>query len=284
MKKIGFFIGHESMLGRAELLCSTLWENTSLTRGHTLVAVLPAQLGLKPGLPGAELLTFDLPEAYRGLPFADKMFAAAAFERGCSDAYLWLDTDSCFFRDIAFEGGAGLYVNPVDLRNIGVLYGGELSPLWKAVYRYFGLDARDCSFVETTVTKQRIYPYYNVGMVAVRENRGLFGQVRRALIALLETDEVKEQLEASMLNRIFLHQAVFSCAVMKLYAGGAAPLPYGANEPLHLRAKNPNPLPLKDVRSIRYDNYFDTNAAPAPWQAVFQGREAGLKSHWYYPD
>lgn len=283
MKKIGFFIGHECDVNKAKLLCETLRDNTTLARSRAVVAVLPEHLNLAPDLPGAEPLAFDLSEAYRGIPFVDKLFAAAAFEQNCTDEYLWLDTDSCFFRDIDFSGGNGIRLNSVDMRNIGAVYGEKPGSLWEAIYRYFDLDWRSAGFVETSVTREWIYPYFNAGMVVVREPRGLFGETRRAIIALLGGEDIRARLQTSAPERIFFHQAVFSCTALKLYAGGIEPLPCGANYPLHLHGKNPLPLPLEDVRSIRYDTYFDANEAPAVWRDVFRGRESGLRSCWYYP-
>jgi hypothetical protein len=79
-----------------------------------------------------------------------------------------------------------------------------------------------------------------------------------------------------------LHQIIFSCCLVKLYGDDIKPLPYGVNYPLHLHDSNPNPLALEDIKSIRYDNYFDKNDIIPEWQHIFDPIKEGLKSVWYY--
>jgi hypothetical protein len=168
VKKIGFLIGHAAYLPQARALAASIIEHTSLTREYQLEAVSPEHLALVVDIPGVVSRTFMLPEPYRSIPFVDKMLAASAFERQCGDGYIWLDVDSYFLRDIAFPAAGAVFVNSVDMKNIGDGYGGERSPIWRLLNAYFGLaDAQPP--VVTGVSGEKIYAYFNVGLVLVNE-------------------------------------------------------------------------------------------------------------------
>jgi len=280
MKRIGTFIGHALCLEKARLLYDSLCQNTELIGQYQFTVMTPEHLNLTVDVSGVEQINFDLPETCRPIPFADKLFAAAEFECRCDGEYIWLDVDSCFFKTPVFPD-AKICVNPVDMKNIGIPYGEPLSPMWRLIYDYFGLDIHDVGPVKTIISKDRIYPYYNAGMVRAKKPDGLFGVVRSAMTAFLKIDEIQKQI-THPLNRIFFHQAVFSCAIMKKYGEAVSPLPHGVNIPLHLLAKDTAPIPFEDVISIRYDDYFDENQPPKRWADFFRGREEALKSVWYY--
>ncbi|HOP11814.1 MAG TPA: hypothetical protein PK629_10025 [Oscillospiraceae bacterium] len=280
MKRIGTFVGHALCIGKARLLYDSLCQNTDLIGQYQFTVMTPEHLNLTVEVRGIEQINFDLPEEYKPIPFVDKLLAAAEFERCCDDEYLWIDVDSCFFKTPVFPD-AQICVNPVDMKNIGVSYGEPLSPMWRLIYDDFGLDIHGVGSVKTIISKDEIYPYYNAGMIRAKKPDGLFSEVRTAMTALLKTNEIKNQI-SSPLNRIFFHQAVFSCAIMKKYGKTVSPLPYGVNYPLHLRSKDTTPIPLEDIVSIRYDDYFDENEPPERWADFFKGREDALKSVWYY--
>lgn len=281
MKKIGFFIGHGNYLNHARVLCKSILENTSLTQEYQIFAMTPEYIDLKVDIPGVVQINVDVPMIYRSIPFIDKMLAAASFESNCADGYIWMDVESYFFKPMEFLNDAGIYVNPVDKRNIGDVYGGGQSTIWQIIYRYFQLS-KEQPYVNTSVTKEKIYPYFNVGMVVVNKHKDLFKTVREAILELLDYDELKKQIDESVIHKIFMHQAIFSCAVMKKYGKNIKPLPYGVSYPLHLHEFNPAQIPMEDLISIRYDNYFDSNSIPLIWKHIFNDIKNDLKSNWYY--
>lgn len=173
-------------------------------------------------------------------------------------------------------------MNPVDIKNIGALYNEEQPLLWKVLYDYFKMDEEHIPCVTTSISKEQIYPYYNAGMFVVKQPRNLFTDTKQSIIELLEHNDIKNLLKSSQLNRIFIHQAIFSCMVLKKYEDKISPLPYGVNYPLHLHAKNPTKVPFSEIISIRYDDYFDSNPSPEIWNNTFKGKEKDLKSYWYY--
>ena len=279
MKRIGTFAGHSLCIEQARLLYDSLCQNTDLTGQYQFTVMTPEHLKLTVEALGIEQINFNLPEEYRPIPFVDKLVAAAEFESRCDDELIWLDVDSCFFKTPVFADSP-ICVNPVDMKNIGISVGEPLSPIWKLIYDYFGLGVNSVGSVITGISKDQIYLYYNAGMIRIKKPDGLFFEVRAAMTALLKTDHVQKQLEMP-LNRIFFHQAVFSCAILKKHGRLVSSLPYGVNYPLHLRAKDPAPIPLEDVISIRYDDFFDENKPPEQWANIFKGREDVLKSVWY---
>jgi hypothetical protein len=155
--------------------------------------------------------------------------------------------------------------------------------LWKEVAAYFQLS-ENLPPVKTTVMGESIYPYYNVGMVAIHQPHGLFTQTVDALKELLASQTILKMLQESPRNQIFIHQMVFSGCLQKLYAGSIHPLPVGVNYPLHLHSKHIQPLDLTEIVSIRYEEYFEDPGNPIPpeWRPVIDPVRSQLKSFWYY--
>jgi hypothetical protein len=281
MKKIGFLVGHPHYLSHARLLCQSIFENTALGERYELCILTPRWLDVDPQIPGVTPIGFQMPARYRSIPFADKMFAAAAFENTCPEGYIWLDVDSYFFKPVEFFDDQPILLNPVDQRNIGDRYGEERTLLWQAVNGYFQLPSPQAG-VLTGVTQEHIYPYFNAGMVVVNRHCNLFATVQAALSDLLENNAIRDAIQNCPTRRIFFHQAVFSAAVLKTYPEGAAPLPKGVNYPLHLHHCHRAPIPLENLVSIRYDNFFASNPPPRIWRDIFEGVKNDLVPTWYY--
>lgn len=284
MEKIGFMVGHKDYSAHAALLAQSIFKHTELGRDASVCVMTPEHIGLDPDIPNVALMEYAVPEPFRKIPFADKMLAAAAFEAACGGGYLWMDVDSFFFKNPLFSVDAGLFVNPVDKRNIGDLYGEARSRLWLTLYDYFKIAPDSgCGPVHATASGERIYPYFNAGMVLARENRGLFQTVREALYELLERPDVMEMLNGSFPNKVFFHQAAFTCAVLKKYcADETGRLPRGANYPLHLHESHADPIPLEELVSIRYDDYFENHCVPPIWTEHFAAAKDMLQTTWYY--
>ncbi len=282
MKNAGFLIGHSHFLPHAALASQTLSQHVTGAEG-TVTAVVPAHADFVPDIPGIQTIQVEIPKEYRTVPFADKMMAAAALESSVNDEFLWLDVESCFCKPLRIDYSGGISVNPVDIRNVGIPYGQELSPLWKEVAAHFHLP-ETIPPVQTTVSGETIYPYYNVGMVAVHEPRDLFAQTVDALKDLLASKAIQGILQESPRSRIFIHQVVFSCCLQNLYTGAIHPLPDGVNYPMHLHGEHHRPHALSDLISIRYEEYFQDpdNPIPPEWRSVIEPFRSQLKPLWYY--
>lgn len=281
MKKLGFFIGHKNYIPHAILLCKSIAENTHLWGEYEIVAVTPKHLDLSVDIQGVTHIMVDIAPEYRIVPGIDKMFAAAAFEEGCEDEYIWMDVDSYFFKNLEYRKSTESYANPVDKRNIGDTFGEDRSLLWLALFKYFDI-ADIYPFMTTRVTKEKIYPYYNNGMVLINKNRELFRTVKEAICILLTYDNIKRFLRVSEQNLINFHQAVFTCALLKLYHKSIKPLPYAVNYSLDLHEHTPTPVPFEDLISIRYGDYFEKHNPPIIWKDIFEHAKKDLKVTWYY--
>ena len=281
MKKLGFFIGHVNYLPHATLLNKSIMENTLLCDNCEIYAVTPEHLDITVGLPGVKQLKVLVEPGFRVIPFVDKMYAAAAFEEVCEDEYIWMDVDSYFFKNLEYRESTEVYANPVDVRNIGDIFGDERSDLWRILFKYFNL-ADIYPFITTRVTKEKIYPYYNVSMVMVNSNKELFRTVKNAFYDIFSIESIKRMINASELHCTYIHQAIFTCALLKLYNKTIKPMPYGVNYSLSYHEKTPTPIPYEDVISIKYDNSFDRNGVPNIWKEVFEPVKKEIKATWYY--
>lgn len=279
MKKIGFFIGHENYIPHSRFLRDSIIRNA---RGEfEIYGIVAEHRKINLGISEMHQIKVEIDEKYREIPFLDKMIAASEFEKICDEAYVWLDVESCFLKPLIVPFQREIYINPVDKRNIGDLYGEERSKIWRIVRRYFGMeDEQDPVF--TTISKERIFPYYNVGMVIVNNNKNLFCTVRKAFDDLLEYPEIIKAMKELYIYKIFFHHIVFSCAAIKLYGKEIGDLPLGFNYPLHLHSENKSDVNLKEMLTIRYDDYFDRNNVPEIWKDIFGDEAKKLKSYYYY--
>ncbi|HWT73457.1 MAG TPA: hypothetical protein VN258_01865 [Mobilitalea sp.] len=281
MKKLGFYIGHVNYLPHATLLYKSILENTQLSEECQIYAVTPENLNLTAALMGVHQLKVSIEPGYRAIPYVDKMFAAAAFENICDDEYIWMDVDSYFFKNLEYRKSTEIYANPVDEKNIGDIFGEERSDLWRTLFIHFNLSDI-YPFLTTRVTKEKIYPYYNASMVLVNNNKELFQKVKYSIYELMNNESIKRIITSSELHRKYIHQAIFTCAILKLYNKSIKPLPYGANYSLSFHEKTPTPIPYGDVISIKYHNAFEKNGVPNIWKEIFEPVKNNIKETWYY--
>lgn len=281
MKKLGFYIGHMNYLPHAALLYKSIVENTQLSQECEIYAVTPEHLDLTAALTGVNQLKVSIEPGYRAIPYMDKMFAATAFEKVCDEEYIWMDVDSYFFKHLEYRKSTEIYANPVDVKDIGDIFGEERSDLWRILFKYFNL-ADIYPFLTTRVTKEKIYPYYNVSMVLVNNNKELFKTVKEAVYEIFALDSIKRMITMSELHRTYIHQAIFTCAILKLYNKSIKPLPYGVNYSLSYHEKTPTPIPYGDVISIKYHDTFEKNGVPNVWKEIFEPVKKDIRASWYY--
>lgn len=278
MIQIGFFVGHKKYEAHAEVLCKSL---LAVYPEAEITAVMPLDSNIMLGYESVRNIKTIVPEDLKRLPFGDKVHAASAFEEHIQGESLWVDVDSIFIKKANFSKKNSISVNPVDKRNIGCVFPEPPSDLWHFLYDYFDLETPGFG-VQTTVSREMIYPYYNIGMVYRSDQRKLMKKTRDALMDVTKSGFIKGLMEKSQLYSIFLHQAVFTCILMKLYGSEVDPLPYGLNYPLHLESENAEPIPSNDWLSIRYDHYFDTHPCPEMLLHQVGEKASKLKSVWYY--
>lgn len=267
MLYFGFYVAREAELEAAYRL------NTSIKQQYTgdeikVMAFTPHE-SVKAQLleNGIETHGMTVQERYFKIPFVNKIFAAAVFETICekmgNGTWIWMDVDSYVVKPLPKMTNAPLVINSVDKKNIGVSYTQPLTKLWKWVYREFDLDALQKP-VKTQITKERIHPYFNVGMVVINESRGIFNATRQAIEKFVSDHEMLRLIMENDLYAIFMHQAVFTGAVLKAYSGELESLPKGVNYPWHLNHEDLDHLSKAQLISFRYDfmavNWRDFNS------------------------
>lgn len=277
MYRIGFYIGCKEQINQGKALVESIKNNLKIE----IYIVIPKTLEKSISIEGVNIIKVEIPFNLRTIPFIDKIFAASKFEEICKERYIWVDVDTYIFKSFKLPNKYGVYINPVDKKNIGDLYGEKRSQIWRITYNYLKIYKNEM-FVNTTISNEKIFPYYNVGMVLVNNKKGLFKNTKISIKKLLSDSLMKELLEKSFANKVFFHQVVFTCCVIKLYRNDTGKLPEGLNYPLHLHNENLNSVNLKDIKSIRYDNFFDNNSPPEEWKGIFNPIKNDLKSTWYY--
>lgn len=175
---------------------------------------------------------------YTKFPFYDKICAAARAEELGVD--IWMDIDSLFLQEIELTDDC--QVAAVDQKGIGRE---EKDEFWSILFKYFSIDP-DYT-IDTTITKEEILPYFNMGFVV---NFKHFNKVLQEMTYFLKKGTFDKFFE-DYKYKVFLHQAIFSCLVEKHYDWDF--LDDNINHPMHLDDN------IKDKWTIRYDTYFNEN-------------------------
>jgi len=275
---IGFFIGHEKLVGQAHALVDSINKLSCFADSEI---TLVTKKNILKYFDNIEIKKMHITNEYLEFPFCDKIYAASCFEKENDGEYLWIDVDSYFFSPIVFNKSVPILLNAVDMRNIGNLYNEELDEFWSELYGFFNLELTQGKGI-TTITNDEIYPYFNVGMVMVNKNKRIFNTTNNAIREIVKINKIQGILNRSNIHRVFFHQAVFSCVVLDLYKNEYEPLPQGVNYPLHLFDKDKTIQNLSKIKSIRYDNYFNNNQPPKIWKENFKPYENKIKNYWYY--
>jgi hypothetical protein len=126
-------------------------------------------------------------------PYANKVYACArAEETLAEDILVFVDSDTIFTAepaDLELPPGVDAAALPVCNRRLGSTGPGDPNePYWQGLYATCGVatDAR----VTTVIDGERIRPYFNSGLVAVRRRSGLFTRWRADFEALLAAGRV----------------------------------------------------------------------------------------------
>jgi hypothetical protein len=252
---IGFYIKNIEEVEKAKLLISSIQRHIKHSK---IYAITKDEIHLD----GCQMIYADIFE-HNTLYFVDKLQAASIFESHVFAPYLWIDIDTIFLKpmkDICKEKAA-ICLNPVDIKNIGINENQKMSDLWLKTIEYLELKSMSHT-VKTKISKESIWPYYNIGMVYVNIHRFLFGQSYQKIIELSQNESINKLIFSKPLNQIFYHQMVFSLIVEKLYYQEISELSAYVNYPLHLMEKDshkPNP---NDLISIRYDTFFKQHEVP----------------------
>jgi len=281
--QIGTYVSSPEYLQLATLLLDSLKKCNSTSQ---LTFVVPEDLSAYLPSVNTRIQPCTIPSKHQFFPFYDKVVAAAAFEKEHSEPFLWIDLDSFFLQNPdSFALSCALGVNPVDHKNIGIPRGNPITPLWQHVLQTAQYSDTEFSMkvVSTGISKESIYPYYNMGMVFHNTDIPIFQSTQTLLEDLLEDAALNEILAQAYIHRVFLHQVVFSILVEKLFTSDQiSRLPEGWNYPLHLHHQNSTPPELTLLKSVRYDTFFQKNPVPSCWSSWLGEQRPDLTLRWYY--
>lgn len=252
---IGFYLENKEDIEKAKILIKSIKVNS---KDASIYAVTNYHVNL------SDCTTINAQiKTHKDLYFMDKIQAASVFEKTISAPYLWVDIDTIFLKpvDKFLNFSKGVAVNPVDIRNIGVLNDHQVSEIWSETMKHLQMKPFDHD-VTTRISKENIRPYYNVGMVYVSDHRKLFEKTYQWLIHLLQDQNINKMVTSNQLYQIFYHQLVFSLCVEKEYGEHISELGEYINYPLHLMEKDTKKPHIDDLISIRYDTYFKNHEIP----------------------
>lgn len=292
---IGFMIQNEAMLPHGQLLMKSL-TRTSYESVRIMVPEDEMQLVqiLREAYPEKSVLVepFTVPEGHRKFPFADKLVGAATAESMVDGTLFWMDTDSVVFGDLSpleLRDGHVFAYRPVDKKLIGCGTEEPLTAFWQQIYGAFELED---SFepMETGVEREAIRPYFNAGCFLLKTERKILQFWRDVFYAFIEREELKLFFEEQALYKIFVHQAVFTGAVL----ASTTPeerilLPDAVNYPIHFHGLHPLRESVKTSMNLisgRYDTYFnqDEESRDFPFddETASWMDESILQMGWYY--
>ena len=279
---IGFFAGHEHFLVHSQVLVDSLrrvYQKSSITImvPRNLVKIYQRKFETY----RVDIIGADITSPY---PFFDKIQGAALYESIVKDQFLWVDVDTYFLSAFQPDPHAQIQIHPVDKKNIGILQSQAFSPLWENVIAYFEPDSiKNTRPLITKISKEVIRPYYNVGCVWIGQGKNVFQRTNQILDQIQNDYTWLHRIQENPLNLIFIHQVVFSCALLEVYGQeNIFDLPSTMNFPLHLHKDYEGKINLDEIISFRYDDYFNqaTSKLNLPhhiWQIKDQ-----LRMVWYY--
>ena len=187
---------------------------------------------------------------------ANKAIAMADAERRFPGRFLvFLDSDKVVMRepsDLLSLNGRAFAARPVDVSGCGAAgFDGRNGEYWLELYRVCGVS--QFRFVNTSIHGERIFEYYNSGMISAPSSLGLFGAWLQNLRAVW-TEGIRPQE-----GDFFVEQSVLAATVSALEPAVTI-LPPTYNIPLHFFRDFPNwhwEVTLPQCVSLHYHWVFN---------------------------
>ena len=153
--------------------------------------------------------------------YAQKVEAAARAEADLTtsgELLAWVDDDTVFLQDpeeFELPEGVQLGYRPAMHRNIALRYDDPIDAFWGRVFTSLDVGHADLFPMTTPADGETIRPWINAGCLVVRPERGLLRAWAAFWRVLYRDPELKRLCETDLKQRIFLHQAALTCAVLK---------------------------------------------------------------------
>jgi hypothetical protein len=211
--------------------------------------------------------------------YAGKVTAAARAEADAVESgeiLAWLDEDTVFLQEpVEFDLPArvSLGYRPAMHRNIAPLWNTPLNAFWERIYNLLAVPVEAAWPMVTPADEETVYPWINAGCLVVRPERGLLRMWAETWPVLYRDPELKKMCEADLKQRIFLHQAALTCAIINhLKPEERLELSPRINYPLFFKEMFGGEHAfddLTDVTTFRHESYFRD---PAPdWTERLKG-------------
>ncbi|NIO37872.1 hypothetical protein GTO27_09240 [Candidatus Bathyarchaeota archaeon] len=201
-------------------------------------------------------------------PFMWKALLSAQAEsiaQGKTDVIVWLDTDTIVLQEpkrFLLQDGKSLGCRPVHHTIIGSRYDDPLNLFWTQIYRYCRVPENRIFPMTPHVEGNRIRPYFNAGLLAVRPEKRLLQVWRDNFLEIYKATEFQELYEEDKRYTVFMHQAVLAGTILSaLQTNEIEELPPTYNYPLHLYWEDitdHRPSTLEELITFRYEDFFES--------------------------
>ena len=189
---------------------------------------------------GVEFFDADLNIDWKDHPMMNKPYATCygekILESEC-EYIIYLDADSILLKPIDFSIFSNMQkigIRPVDVRNIGNLYGEDLIEIWNYVFKVMNIDKSNLWNIKTTITNEKIYPYFNSGFIVEKQGTKLFYLWAEKSSSLSKDENFRNILKGNKLADWALDQIILASVLIASYGKNRIKiLPYNYNFPFN---------------------------------------------------
>ncbi len=170
----------------------------------------------------AELNSSQTPDFARWFFYGGKPFAAAWAEAAISDkntVLVFMDADTYILREpntLDLPADISLAYCPVMHNRSGTLYNAPPNPFWSRIYEILKVHEEMLFPMVTPADKVKIKAYFHCGLMAVRPHQGIFRRWAKDFETLCRDSIIMNMCKEDLNNRIFLHQAALTGAILNL--------------------------------------------------------------------
>lgn len=191
---------------------------------------------------------------YRDYNFANKIEACAYFERELEEEKLvFCDSDQLVLGDLSelILRNEEIATQQVAFKGIGTNGNDENTEYWEELYKLLNVQGRNYMLLRDS--GEKIYPYYNAGLISVKRNLGLFKSWKKNF------DLISDKGLLPKHGSFFQEQSVLSATVASMQLNMRT-LPMGYN--FHLfNTKNwaatCSGIRNKEIKLLHYHKTFD---------------------------
>jgi len=203
---------------------------------------------------GVKHLNIDLNTTYPDDYFVNKFVAGSYIESKFPDAtVVFLDSDQIILNPptgFILPKDIDVMVRVVDRKNIGVSSENDVEwDYWKALYQAFAINYTTLSQVETS-SGERIYPYFQGGMIISKASNGLFSQIKRNY-AVVRENKIRPKA-----GNFFLEQSTYSATISQMQLNYLL-VPNTYNYPLSLHEEISSKVSVQDFTQLHTAHYHD---------------------------